>query len=82
MTLPAMPRRLMAHGPQGRGRSLSPCPSQAGGIPSGLLPLERATFMSAWRQKRPRGIMLVVRGLAGTAAARRCKPHEDVRWTT
>jgi hypothetical protein len=38
--------------------------------------------MSAWRQQKPRGIMLVVRGLAGTAAARRCKPHEDVRWTT
>jgi hypothetical protein len=38
--------------------------------------------MSAWRQQKPRGIMLVVRGLAGTAAACRCKPHEDVRWTT
>jgi hypothetical protein len=54
----------------------------AGGIPAGLQTMERVTFVTAWREKAPRGIMLVISGFASAAAARSSKPHEDVRWTT
>lgn len=56
----------------------------AGGIPAGLQTMEHVTFVTAWREKTPRGIMLVVSGFAGAGAtaARSSKPHEDVRWTT
>jgi peptide/nickel transport system substrate-binding protein len=43
---------------------------QAIGIRTKLRSMERATFMSAWREKKHRGVVLTVSGISGNAATR------------
>ena len=43
---------------------------QAVGIRTKMRVMERATFMTAWREKKHRGVVLTITGISGNAATR------------